>query len=99
MPSVQRAYAAYKDKNVKVLTISIDEGGIKDVVPFLKATGYSMPVLLDSRMEEADKLGLIGTPGTFIVNRAGKIVAKGLGPVEFDNPAFRSYIDNLAATG
>ena len=83
--------------NLRGSTVSIDEGGSKDVVPYLKETGDTIPVLLDSRMEEADKLGLIGTPGTFILNRAGKIVAKGLGPVDFDNPVFKSYIDNLAA--
>src|SRR5438132_8951510 len=95
MPSVQRAYEAFKNDNVKVLTISIDEGGAKVVKPFLKEHGYTMPALIDSKMQEFSKLGLLGTPGTFVISRQGKIVAKGLGPVDFDNAAFRKYIAEL----
>ena len=96
MPSVQRAYEAFKDRNIKILTISIDEGGARDVRPFMREHNYTMPALIDQKMEEAAKVGLIGTPGTFIVNRQGKIVAKGLGPVNFDSPEFRRYVESLA---
>jgi cytochrome c biogenesis protein CcmG/thiol:disulfide interchange protein DsbE len=96
MPSVQRAHETVKTRNIKVLTISIDAGGVKDVAPFMREHGYTMPVLLDPKMRAFSDFGLVGTPGTFIVNRDGKIVAKSVGPVNFDNPAFRSYVEKLA---
>jgi len=95
MPSVQRAYEDFKNTEIEVITISIDDRGAKDVKPFLKEHGYSMPALIDMKKEEFSKLGLIGTPGTFIVNRAGKIIARGLGPVDFDQPQFRSYVKGV----
>src|SRR4051794_1953192 len=96
MPSVQRVYDAYKDTTtVKVLTVSIDVRGEKDVKPFLTKNGYTMPALIDSKMEEFSQLGLVGIPGTLIVDRLGRMVAKNVGPVDFDNNVFRQYIDSL----
>jgi hypothetical protein len=77
------------------MTISIDDGGAKDVKPFLAENHYTMPVLLDSKMEVAEKFGLFGTPGTFIANPKGMLVANGFGPVDFDPPEFRQYVSNL----
>jgi hypothetical protein len=42
------------------------------------------------------RYGLVGTPGTFIADRQGLLVAKGFGPVDFDPAAFRNYILTLA---
>jgi peroxiredoxin len=96
MPSVQRAYEAFKGKSIRIAAISIDAGGIKDVKPFLAEHRYTMPVLLDTSMELFAKYGLRGTPGTFIADRQGKIVASSSGPVDFDRPEFRKYILMLA---
>jgi peroxiredoxin len=96
MPSVQRAFTDFLGKNVRIFAISIDEGGEKDVKPFLAEHHYTMPVLLDNKMEVFAKFGLYGTPATYIVDRQGMVVAKSLGPVDFDRPELRKYILNLA---
>jgi len=96
MPSVQRAYTDFKNKNIKILAISIDAGGAKDVKPFLAEHHYTMAVLLDTKMELFARYGLVGTPGTFIADRQGILVAKAFGPVDFDRPEFRKYILSLA---
>ena len=97
MPSVQRAHRELKDKNIRVVTISIDAGGARDVAPFLAEHGYTMPALLDSNMDLFRKLGLVGTPGTFVVDRSGLIVARGFGPVSFDHSDFRKYVMSLSS--
>ena len=96
MPSVQRAFTDFQGKNIRILAISIDEGGAKDVTPFLAEHRYTMPVLLDTKAEVFASYGLLGTPGTFIADRQGLLVAKRLGPVDFDRPDFRKYILALA---
>ena len=96
MPSVQRAYDDFKGKNIRILAISIDAGGVKDVKPFLAEHRYTMPVALDTTMEVFAKYGLLGTPGTFIADRQGVLIARGFGPVDFDPPEFRKYILGLA---
>jgi peroxiredoxin len=97
MPSVQRAYTDFENKNIRLLAISIDEGGAKEVKPFLAENHYTMPVLLDTKAEIFAKYGLVGTPGTFIADRQGMLVASSFGPVDFDRPEFRKYILDLAA--
>jgi peroxiredoxin len=97
MPSVQRAFTDFQGKNVRILAISIDDGGAKDVKPFMAANHYTMPVLLDTKSDILADYGLFGTPGTFIADTQGNLVAKAVGPVDFDRPEFRSYILDLAA--
>ena len=96
MPSVQRAFTDFQGKNIRVLTISIDDGGAKDVKPFLAEHHYTMPVALDTKSDVLANYGLFGTPGTFIADRQGMLVAKAVGPVDFDRPEFRKYILDLA---
>ena len=96
MPSVQRAYRDFQKQRVRIVAISIDAGGAKDVKPFLAEHHYTMPVLLDSKMEVFLKYGLRGTPGTFIADRQGTLLASSFGPVDFDRPEFRKYILALA---
>ncbi len=96
MPSVQRAFTDFQGKNIRILAISIDEGGPKDVKPFLAEHQYTMPVVLDVKAEVFARYGLFGTPGTFIADRQGMLVAKSFGPVDFDRPDFRKYILDLA---
>jgi peroxiredoxin len=96
MPSVQRAFTDFQGKNIRILTISIDEGGLKDVKPFLAEHHYTVPVVLDVKAEVFVRYGLFGTPGTFIADRQGMLVAKGFGPVDFDRTDFRKYILDLA---
>jgi len=97
MPSVQRAYTDFANKNIKILAISIDEGGAKDVKPFLAEHHYTMPVVLDTNAEVFTRYGLRGTPGTFIADRQNMLVASSFGPVDFDRPEFRKYVLDLAA--
>jgi peroxiredoxin len=96
MPSVQRAFTDFQGKNIRILAISIDDGGAKDVKPFLAENRYTMPVLLDTKSDVLASYGFFGTPGTAIADRQGMLIAKSLGPVDFDRPDFRKYIFNLA---
>ena len=97
MPSVQRVYETFKDKDVVVLGISIDGGGEKAVKSFMTIGGYTFTTLVDVGMEIARKFGVRGVPTTYVINRQGAIVAHGFGPVDFDSPAFVQYIQALVA--
>src|ERR671931_144070 len=96
MPSVQRAHEAWKDTDVMVLTIALDGTGEKAVQPFLAAHGYTVPALVDPRMEVARAFGVRAVPTTIVVNRAGAIVARGMGAFEVDSPDFIQYVERLS---
>jgi peroxiredoxin len=97
MPSVQRVHEALKDKGVVMLAISIDGTGMKAVAPYVTRHGYTMPTAIDPEMQVARKFGVRGVPTTFIINRQGEVVAGGFGPIDFDHPDFRQYIESLVA--
>jgi hypothetical protein len=89
---VQRAYDALKDQGVVVLAISIDGTGEKAVKPYMVKNGFTFPALIDQRMEVARQFGARATPSTFVVDRQGKIVARGVGPFELDTSDISSAI-------
>jgi peroxiredoxin len=95
MPSVQRVHNDWHDKGVVMLAISIDGGGPKTVQAFLEKKGYTMPIAVDSDMEVARQFGVRGVPMTYVISRQGTIVASGFGPVDFDRPEFKAYLQTL----
>jgi len=94
---VQKAHETLKDKDVVFLAISIDGGGEGVVKPFVSKQGYTFPVLIDARMEVARAFGTRALPTTYIIDRSGKVVASGFGPVEFESLEFIQYVTALVA--
>jgi peroxiredoxin len=97
MPSVQKAHDTLKDKDVVVLAIAIDGAGAPAVKPYLAEHGYTIPALLDPRMEVARAFGVRAVPTTYIIDQAGMIVAQGIGMVDFEGQEFGRYLQCLSA--
>ncbi len=94
---MQRVHQTWQDTDVVVLAISLDGTGEKAVKPFLAEHGYTMPTLVDPRMEVARQFEVRMVPTTVVVNRAGAIVARGMGPFDFESAAFAQYVRALVA--
>ncbi len=94
---MQRVTEALQDKQAIILPISIDSGGENAVKPYMAKNGLAFPTLIDQRMDVARQFGVRGTPTTVVVNRDGKIVARGLGPFDLESPAFTKYLEALLA--
>jgi peroxiredoxin len=92
---VQRVIEALKDKDVVILPVSIDGSGENAVKAYMAKHGLNFPTLLDQRMEVARQFGVRGTPTTVVVNRDGKIVARGLGPFDLESTEFTQYLQQL----
>ena len=97
MPSVQRAHDSLKKNGITVLTVSLDGTGEQAVKPFMAKNRYTVPALIDQRMEVARGFGVRGVPSTVVVDRKGMIVASGFGPYDIDSTEFRQYVQRLAA--
>jgi peroxiredoxin len=93
MPSVQKAHDLFHEKDVAVLTISIDGKGEHAVTPFMKEHQYTFPSLVDQRMEVARKFGMRLVPTTYVLNRDGVIVGAGYGPVDLAGQMFTDFLD------
>ncbi len=56
------------------------------VTEAVKERGYSLPVLLDSNAATARTYGVWGTPGVYLIDSKGYVIAGGLGPHNWDSP-------------
>jgi peroxiredoxin len=93
MPSVQKAHDLFHEKDVAVLTISIDGRGEQAVTPFMTEHRYTFPSLVDQGMEVARKFGMRLVPTTYVLNRDGIIVGAGYGPVDLAGQMFTDFLD------
>jgi len=94
MPSVQRVHEAAQNQDVVMLAISLDGGGLDAVKRFMEKKGYTVPSLLDAKMEIARAFGARGVPSTFVVDRQGQVIAQG-GSMDVDSPEMKAYIESL----
>jgi peroxiredoxin len=94
---VQRVTEAVKNDDVIILPISLDGSGESAVKPYMAKNGFTFSTLIDQRMEVARQFGVRGTPTTIVVNRAGKIMARGMGPFDLESPEFKQYLQALVA--
>ena len=76
MPALNRLAGALRGTRITVLAVSMDLGGAATVRRFYAAHQIdALPVLLDPDGDAAHALGARGVPTTFLIDRAGRIVA------------------------
>jgi len=94
MPGMQRLYERFRDQGFAVLAVSIDADEAL-VPPFLTEHRLTFPVGLDLTMEVADQYRVTALPSTFLLDRKGRIVARALGPRQWDGPDGFAVIEQL----
>jgi len=64
----------------------------------VKERGYTAPVLLD-RSGDVTGLayGVYGPPTMYLIDRRGRLLARGLGPHEWRSPRARRLLDEVLA--
>jgi len=86
MPAMQALYEKMKPKGFEVVAVDIQEDRAT-VAAFLKKRGYTFPVLLDTTGDIAASYGVNAIPTNFVIDRAGRILAKAVG---IDGPEWSS---------
>lgn len=82
MPDLQKLHDRYAGRGFAVVGVSIDEGGAKDVQPFLaRRKQLTYPMLLDQN-GVWEKWGVRAIPAMFLVDRDGRIVRQWTGKVD-----------------
>ena len=94
MASIERIYRKYQDKGFIVLGIDIMEKPEK-VKKYVMENNITFPILLDTKGEVKRKYRVSGIPSTYLVNKAGMLIAKVLGEREWDNDTVCSILDEL----
>ena len=70
----------FKDAGLSVLAVNVNKPNIlKQVRPYINKRKYKFPVSVDPRSKLAKKLGVIGYPALYIVDKDGTIIYKSSG--------------------
>jgi peroxiredoxin len=98
MPTLDKLHRDFMDKDLKILAVSVDEGGAGSVVPFMQKNRLSVPVYYDPDRSTAGRYGTYKFPETYIIDRQGIVRYKVIGSRDWSDPeAVRVLRDLLAA--
>lgn len=94
MPSLDRLQAKLGGDSFSVVSLSVDEGGAKKVLPYLERLKIkNLPVYLDPVGRTAQALGVgEGLPWTFLINPQGRVMGYMKGSADWESPAARKLI-------
>jgi thiol-disulfide isomerase/thioredoxin len=95
MPSLERLYREYRDRGLRVVAISIDDGGQVDLInEFVGEHGLTFDVLHDPKSAIMRQYPVRGVPQTFLVSRDGEIIATRYAE-DWYSAANRALVDSL----
>jgi len=97
MPTLAKLQEHYAGKNVKVLPLSVDtEEKFADVKSFMDVQ-QPLEVYADQAFQAPSKYGITGMPGTLILDKQGRQVARLDGEAKWDTPEVQALLDKLLA--
>ena len=96
MPSMERIYKKYQDKDFTVLAINQMEDEDK-VFAFTGAldTRLTFNILLDTKSSVSHDYDVRGLPTTYLIDKKGRIRYRAIGGREFDHPEVEKIIQSL----
>lgn len=97
-PSLIAFDAAFRPRQVALVTVSLDRNGWPVVNRTLQETSaQALPVFLDRDRAILSALKVRGLPTSLVLDGEGREIARVTGPLEWTAPAVASYFDSLLA--
>ena len=96
MPSMEKLYQKFKDKDFIILAIDVRESADK-VESFWKKYDLTFPTVLDPSGMTAMAFGVRGYPASFFLDRQGKVVGGAPGAREWFSEEAQSIVAELVA--
>jgi thiol-disulfide isomerase/thioredoxin len=75
IPSFVKLYDTYKDQDVIIVGVSIDNA-LDVLLPFKKALSINYPIMYDPQKQLAASFGVRGIPTSFILDREGNLALR-----------------------
>jgi len=94
MPSMEKLHQKFKDKDFALVSINLQESA-SQVKAFFKEYQLTFVALLDSDGEVGIRFGINAIPTTFILDKKGQIIAKAVGPREWDSKKSIALFEHL----
>jgi cytochrome c biogenesis protein CcmG/thiol:disulfide interchange protein DsbE len=96
MPAMQRLYDGLGGADFELVAVSVDEGD-DEVRAFRDRLGLRFPILLDPAKRAAGAYQTFRFPESWLIGRDGVVVARYVGPREWDDPVYVERIRRLIA--
>jgi cytochrome c biogenesis protein CcmG/thiol:disulfide interchange protein DsbE len=102
MPSMQKLWEEYKDRDFVILAVAGDRGVSlfssmtrKNIAKFVDKLGLTYPVVWDSEGAVRSRYAVSSLPWTYLIGRDGKISGKVAGDRDWASPEARALIEHL----
>ena len=96
MPAMQRLYDQLHGADFELLAVSVDASA-DDVEAFRKRLGLGFPILLDPEKRVSTRYQSYRYPESFLIDRDGTILARYIGPRDWDSAIYLDHIRNVIA--
>jgi len=98
IPALSKFWDQYRDRSdVKLYAISVNKDW-KTIDEFLSKNPNHLPIYQDPNASTATRFGTTQYPETYIVNRAGRVLYRIQGGVEWANAEIKQRIDQLLSS-
>lgn len=95
MPQLDALAARYQDKNVTIITLSVDRAGAPKGEKFLNDLGVKhVTRLYDASYKSARAVGLIGLPTTLLLDKDGLEIGRLAGEADWGAPEVHALLDH-----
>jgi peroxiredoxin len=91
MPAMETLYRALGSQDFELIAISVDDDR-QAVEEFTSRVGLTFPVLLDPEKRVSDAYQSYRFPESYLIDREGVLIARYIGPRQWDAPA---YVDRI----
>ena len=97
MPSLEQLEKEVGPQGLRIVAVSIDEGGADAVRQFARDYGLTFQILHDPQRRIERIYQTTGVPESFVLNRQGKIVKKVIGAADWDATVNKDLMRRLLA--
>jgi peroxiredoxin len=98
MPAMQRLHEQLAGPGFVLLAVSLDQG-TEEVAAFRQRLGLTFPILLDPGKRVSESYQTYRYPESYLIGRDGRILARYIGPRDWDAAAYRERIARVLAGG
>jgi thiol-disulfide isomerase/thioredoxin len=100
MPALDRLQTLFETRDLEVLPLSIDRGGLDVVRKFYTEVGIQkLGLYRDTSGNATRELGAMGIPTTLLIDREGRELGRLIGPAEWDSPDMVAFIRCVTSGG